>query len=73
MSIPQLTNAAKLTAAAVLEAGGLGAGNSAQNMTVHNTYANVRKDAPFYFNPDGEYAGLNTSGFVEKDNTIVMS
>lgn len=57
----------------VLEAGGLGAGNSAQNMTVHNTYANVRKDAPFYFNPDGEYAGLNTSGFVEKDNTIVKS
>ncbi len=54
----------------ILEAGGLGEGNSATNMRVHNFYGEVRKDAPFHMNPEGEYSGVDTSGFVEEDNTI---
>lgn len=54
----------------VLEAGGLGQGNSAVNMQVNGVYAHVIQDAPFYFNPDGEYSGLNTAGFRQFDNVI---
>lgn len=52
----------------VLEAGGLGGGNSAKNMRVEGIFANVVKDDPFYFNPDGPYAGVDTSGFVGRDH-----
>ena len=54
----------------VLEAGGLGQGNSAVNMQVNGVYAHVIQDAPFYFNPEGEYSGLDTSGFRQFDNVI---
>ena len=56
-----------------LEAGGLGGGNSATNMKVHNSFGRIHKDAPFYFNDSGEYAGVDTSGFTETDNTIVKT
>lgn len=54
----------------VLEAGGLGR-NSARNMTVANLYAKGIADSPFYFNPNGEYSGIDTSGFREFDNVIL--
>ncbi|MBK7722954.1 MAG: hypothetical protein IPI32_12260 [Austwickia sp.] len=55
----------------VVEGGGLGWGNSARNVTVNGVYANQISDAPFYFNPVGEYSGLDTTGFRQYDNVIV--
>lgn len=53
----------------VLEAGGLGR-QSARNMLVSNVYARGIVDAPFYFNPDGDYSGIDTRGFRQQDNVI---
>ena len=54
----------------LLEAGGLGR-QSARNMVVANLYAKGISDSPFYFNPVGDYSGIDTSGFREYDNVIV--
>lgn len=54
----------------ILEAGGLGR-NSARNMTVNGIYAKGVRDAPFWFNPSGEYSGIDTTGFREYDNLIL--
>lgn len=56
----------------VLEAGGLGR-QSARNMLVTNIYARSISDAPFYFNPSGEYSGIATDGFLQRDNVIVRT
>lgn len=53
----------------VLEAGGLGR-QSARNMLVRNVYARGITDAPFYFNPVGQYAGIDTRGFRQRENVI---
>ncbi len=54
----------------VLEAGGLGR-QSARNMLVANVYAREISDAPFYFNPSGDYSGIDTRGFVQRENVIL--
>lgn len=53
----------------VLEAGGLGR-QSARNMLVTNVYARGIADAPFYFNPIGDYSGIDTRGFRQRENVI---
>ena len=54
----------------ILEAGGLGQGNSATNMKVHGVRGDQLTDASFYFNPVGDYSGVNVSGFQEWDNVL---
>ncbi len=54
----------------ILEAGGLGSGNSATNMRVHGIRGDKLTDASFWFNPVGDYSGVNVSGFQEWDNVL---
>lgn len=50
----------------VLEGGAMVADASADNCVAQHIYAKLKKDDPFYFNPDGPYAGLGSA-----ENTFV--
>lgn len=55
----------------LMEGGGLGESSSAKHMRVHGVYLRRNAgDPPFYFNPVGQYAGLDVTGFQEWDNVV---
>ncbi len=55
----------------ILEAGGIGSGNYARDMTVRGVAGWDIRDQPIYLNPVGDYSGIVTTGFSQTDNIFV--